>query len=148
MKEIHKSVIDFFKQRSTQQKDLIRVQSNCASEILGMIGRMITASKGSYKTAHPDNFPLFNANVCTSSAKIWYGDLDLVVDCPKLKELAKNLKESIYVLYEMDGRFEHENSPLIEKHYAKFNADGTAKPGVYFYENSERYAEIIKIITE
>lgn len=76
-----------------------------AEEILGTAGRMISASKSGYSRAHPDNLPVFNANVCTDDGKIWFGDLDLTVDEPKLVELARTLGRKIYVLPELAGRF-------------------------------------------
>ena len=40
----------------------------------------------------------------------------------------------VYVLYEMDGRFENEENPLIDRYVVKFSPDGT-------YEVNERYKE-------
>jgi hypothetical protein len=46
-----------------------------AAEILGMPGRMISASKSMYTASTPDAIVVFNGNVVTESgAKIWYGD--------------------------------------------------------------------------
>lgn len=85
-----------------------------AVEILGMPGRMVSASKSGYSTAHPDNIVVFNSNVCTESGKIWYGDIDVTLDEAKLKELAEAIGERIYVIYEMDGRFENEAKPKLD----------------------------------
>lgn len=72
-------------------------------------------SKGQYCHDNPRNLVVFNANVCTrEDGKIWYGDLDITIHESKLWLLAKALGKEIYVLYEMDGRFEHESSPRIE----------------------------------
>lgn len=83
------------------------------------MGRMISSSKSYYRENHPNNIVYFNANIITKEyGKIWYGDLDLTLDAPKLNELAKILGTTIYVLSEMDGRFENENKEpeeLIKK---------------------------------
>lgn len=103
-------------------------------DTLGHEGRMISGSKSFYTKKHPNNFVLFNANLCVSEGKIWYGDLDVTKDKKKLIKIAKKAKETIYVLSEMDGRFENEESPLIDKYIVKFEADGT-------YEINEVYKE-------
>jgi hypothetical protein len=78
-----------------------------------MMGRMISGSKSLYRQRYPDNEVYFNANIVIESAgKIWYGDIDLTLDTPKLKEVANILGEPLYVLYEMDARFENENKPI------------------------------------
>ncbi len=85
-------------------------------EHLGYFARMISGSKSSYSNSYPDNFVIFNANVCTKEdGKIWYGDLDLTIDEPKLKALAAELQKEIYVLYEKDGRFSDELNPPIDR---------------------------------
>ena len=85
-----------------------------ASEILGVCGRMIDASKSDYSRAHPTHVVVFNSNVCTKNGKIWYGDIDVTLDEDKLKLLADELDEKIYVLYEMDARFDNEDSPKLD----------------------------------
>jgi hypothetical protein len=65
-------------------------------------------SKSGYRWAHPDNECVFNANVfCQKAGKIWWGDLDLTRDRPKLEAVARKLRMKLYVLYEGDGRFEN-----------------------------------------
>ena len=86
-----------------------------ARGILGMPGRMISASKSMYTPSKPDAIVVFNSNVCTESGKIWYGDIDVGLDEAKLKELADAIGERIYVLREMDARFENEGIPLLDK---------------------------------
>jgi hypothetical protein len=56
---------------------------------------------------------VFNANVCVGHAKVWWGDLNLTLDESRLLDLASQAGETITVLYEADGRFEHEDAPLI-----------------------------------
>lgn len=72
-------------------------------------GRMIGFSKSYYRETHPDNKVVFNANIFTlEDGKIWYGDLDLTLDETELKKVAQEIGKKLYVLYEMDGRFENE----------------------------------------
>lgn len=91
-----------------------RTVSDIAKEVLGHNGKMVSGSKGQYRWDNPTNLVAFNANVCTSTGKIWYGDLDLTVEEPQLLKLAARLGTEIYVLYEMDARFGHEEAPRID----------------------------------
>lgn len=93
-----------------------------ATEILGLPGRLISASKIDYSQRHPDNIVVFNSNICTNEGKIWFGDIDVTLDSAKLKELAETLGTKVYVLREMDARFENENTPLLDK--AVFACEG------------------------
>jgi|AACY02.5.fsa_nt_gi hypothetical protein len=102
---------------------------------LGWPGRMISGSKSGYRNTNPKNFAIFNANICTRAGKVWFGDIDLTLQKAKLQEIAQSLNETLYVLYEMDARFENENSPLLEKAAATFLPDGTVevKPDLVQY---------------
>lgn len=93
-----------------------------AKEQLGYCGAMISSSKSRYRDRFPDNLAVFNANICTKNGKIWYGDFDVTKDEKKLINLALTLGERIYVLYEMDGRFDSEDAPRIER--AVYSTDG------------------------
>jgi hypothetical protein len=78
-----------------------------------IMSRMISGSKSGYKEKYPDNKVVFNANIVTESrGKIWFGDLDLTLDTAQLMNVARELKEPLYVLREMDARFENENQPF------------------------------------
>lgn len=78
-----------------------------------LMGRMISGSKSGYRDRFPDHFIIFNANIVIESrGKVWYGDLDITIDGPKLSEVSKKLGENLYILYEMDARFENENMPF------------------------------------
>lgn len=78
-----------------------------------MMGRMICGSKSLYREKYPNHKVCFNSNVVAKThGKIWYGDLDLTLDREKLQEIANMLNDTLYVLYEMDGRFENENQPI------------------------------------
>lgn len=92
---------------------------------LGFCGKMISGSKSGYLERHPDNVAIFNANLCTKDAKVWYGDIDLTLSKDLLSELAVESNETIYILYEMDARFENEEKPLIRNAVAVFYPDGT-----------------------
>jgi hypothetical protein len=75
-------------------------------------GRLLNWSKSTYRFAYPDNVVYFNANIFTQQGKQWYGDLDLTLDESKLKLIAREIKENLYVLKEMDGRFGGELEPI------------------------------------
>lgn len=107
----------------TNEKEFI------ALSLLGMCGRMISDSKSGYMQRNPRNFAIFNANVCTKIEKIWFGDLDVTLSKQVLSQLAQKLNEDIYVLYEMDGRFENEDKPLIQRHVVNFTSEGNMKLG-------------------
>lgn len=56
------------------------------------------------------NIIVFNANILTKeNGKIWHGDLDITKDEEKLNSIAKLIGKKLYVLYEMDYRFDTEN---------------------------------------
>jgi hypothetical protein len=83
-----------------------------AQELLGYMGRMVGGSKSIYRYDNPRNFVVFNANICVKIAgKIWHGDIDVTKDIGVLKELAKRVGQTVYVLYEMAARFENEKTP-------------------------------------
>jgi len=80
-----------------------------------IISRMISGSKTGYTKKYPNNLVIFNANVIIKSVgKIWHGDLDLTYDALILKQIADELGEPLYVLYEMYARFGNENRPVEE----------------------------------
>lgn len=97
------------------------------NEALGWSGHIVSGSKSGYRENHPDHVVVFNANVCTNSGKVWWGDVDLTISKEALSEVSIETGETIYVLYEMDGRFENENSPLIGLAVAKFLPDGSVE---------------------
>lgn len=112
----------------------IEEKERVAATLLGMHGKMISSSKSGYRSRNPKHLVIFNANVCTESDKIWFGDLDITLDKNKLSKLAQELGEDIYVLYEMDGRFENENNPRIEKYIIKYSK--------HYYKLGESYKYI------
>lgn len=82
-------------------------------------GRMISGSKSAYRERYPENEVFFNSNIFVlGEGKIWFGDIDYTKDEETLKEIAKDLQKDLYILREMDGRFENENlqdSQIISK---------------------------------
>jgi len=87
-----------------------------AQNIFGHAGRMLSGSKSFYAAANPKNVIVFNGNICTQSGgKIWYGDIDITKDEAGLKALAAAIGEDVYVLFEMDGRFDNEHAPKLDK---------------------------------
>ena len=70
------------------------------------LGRMISA----YKDAPKGHFAVFNANIVTAKdGKVWYGDLDLTLDAAKLRATSVVVGGTLYVLREMDARFDTES---------------------------------------
>jgi hypothetical protein len=86
-------------------------------EKLGASGRIISMSKSGYRERNPKNAVIFNANVVMTLRglkefeKVWYGDLDITKDEVALREIASEMNMELYVLYEMDARFENETKP-------------------------------------
>ena len=78
-------------------------------EKLGHVGRMISGSKSRYYFQYPTHEVYFNANIIVCGKKEWYGDIDLTTDRPILEEIATDLQQSLFILSEMDARFENEN---------------------------------------
>ena len=72
-------------------------------------GRMVSGSK----RAPEGQRCIWNANVVTKSGgKVWFGDLNLTKEGKLLKEVAEAIGEPIYVLREMDARFETEGDSV------------------------------------
>jgi hypothetical protein len=86
--------------------------SIAATEIFGYPGAMLSGSK----TARPGHVVVWNANVCSREhGKMWFGDIDLTDGgYDKANALADKLGVTVYVLREMDARFENERSPKFE----------------------------------
>jgi hypothetical protein len=57
-----------------------------------------------------------------SPTKVWHGDLDLTLDYDKLLKASEKLGTALYVLYEMDGRFENDEKPIMDRYIAKYDA--------------------------
>lgn len=77
---------------------------------LGFAGRMLDESKGNKDV-------VYNSNVCTKKfGKIWFGDINLKDKntLEQLKILSMLLKETVYILKEMDARFDTEKNPNFD----------------------------------
>ena len=95
-------------------------------EVLGIPGKMISGSKSLYRKHYPDNMVVFNSNLCTREyGKIWYGDIDITRSKDDLIRVSEILGRDIYILYEMDARFENEDSPLFDEYVIRFSPNGT-----------------------
>ena len=56
---------------------------------------------------------VWNANiVIKSQGKVWFGDLNITKEGDTLKVIAADIGEPIYVLREMDCRFETQSDPV------------------------------------
>ena len=72
-------------------------------------GRMISG----YKEAPEGCKCVWNANlVSPTKGKVWFGDLNLTREGDKLKLVSIAAGETLYVLREMDCRFETENDSV------------------------------------
>jgi hypothetical protein len=91
-----------------------------------IISRMISGSKSGYRDRFPENEVYFNANIfMLGEGKVWFGDLDITKDREGLQTIAKHLGSTLFVLREMDGRFENEtlkDSEIISKAVCKIEA--------------------------
>ena len=91
-------------------------------EALGRPGRMLSGSK----TAAPEREIVWNANVFMEVKgivpidKVWYGDLSLADSREALQKMANDMQATFYVLREMDGRFDHEKDPALDRAVEKF----------------------------
>lgn len=117
-----------------------------AQSKMGYNGRMMSGSKSGYQNAHKANVAVFNGNLCTKEfGKIWYGDLDLTLDLDKIKELSTELKVEIFVLREMDARFDNENTPDFSKFVVAVNQEEvTIGKSLKSYSSQEELVEFAK----
>jgi hypothetical protein len=89
------------------------------------VSRIISGSKSGYCKSHIGHIIVFNANILTEEdGKIWYGDIDITLDGKTLNKIANEIGKKLYVLREMDYRFENE---LIEPAIAIKKAFWTTK---------------------
>lgn len=95
--------------------------------IMGFPGKMLDPSKSAYSHKHSTHVVFYNANLFTNDQKIWFGDIDVTISLPQLAEVAKVLKLFIYVLREMDGRFEEEENPNLMKAIFTIQPNGDTK---------------------
>jgi hypothetical protein len=105
---------------------------------VGPSGRMISFSKSRYREAHPAHLAVFNANICLSPGckVIWHGDLDLTEDEPLLHNLARRTGTIVYVLYQHDGHFASDESPVIEEAVFSVTPSGHTRFGHVYFERA------------
>jgi hypothetical protein len=98
-----------------------------ASSLIGVLGRMISGSKGGFREdpRTRDHAVVFNGNLSLTEGKFWHGDLDLSVEERPLRELARVLDADVFVLYERDARFDTARSPRLAQAVAIFHPDGS-----------------------
>lgn len=91
--------------------------TSISSSIIGFEGKMISFSKSGYRLENPENLVMFNANIIQKTEKgyekIWFGDLDITLDYEKLVRISECLDTEIFVLHEMDARFDRESDPNV-----------------------------------
>ncbi len=106
-------------------KALNAIQHRIILNIIGPFGRTICNSKTRYSTLHPHNLVVFNATICASDKKLWWGDIDLTVDEGRLIELAELVEQTVYLLPEFHSRLDYEMKPPIDKAiYSCTNSSG------------------------
>lgn len=113
-------------------------------EKLGASGRIISMSKSGYRDKNPKNAAIFNANVVMTLRglkefeKVWFGDLDITKDEQALREIAKEAGMELYVLYEMDARFENETNPKMGSYVFKSDAGDEFEVGPKYKDHFVR----------
>jgi len=92
--------------------DILEMYDDVFSKFGYQQGRMIGGSKSGYWSEHPDNEVYFNGNIALKDfGKVWWGDIDYTLDQNTLQEIANEIGQDLYILREMDGRFENEEKP-------------------------------------
>lgn len=124
------------KSRNPFLNDKFAKISQNAVELLGLQERMLYLSKSMKKPT-----TIFNANIYNSKAdKIWYGDLEIEKDREALIELS-NREGSLYILWEMDGRFLQE-LPTIA--YLRYKAIVTVENRAITYSPEfQKYVDFV-----
>ena len=95
------------------------IVSSTPERKLGPPGRIIAASKGNFRQKHPKHAVVWNANLISQKlGKFWYGDINLTTDYKILMDLSKEMNETLYILSEMDARFDTETKYKLDKSIA------------------------------
>lgn len=119
--------------RKSQRRKLRHIRRK-----LGPSGRMICWDTDTYVKEHPNDEVVFNANLCMLTIqpkrrKLWYGDLNLTKENDILQEIADFCREPIYILSELDGRYEYEKDPQIDRAIKMYNPEKLANYGSKSY---------------
>jgi hypothetical protein len=93
----------------------VRLRSR-VEDLLGPAGRMLSASKSSYRRKHPDRDALFNACVFAiatadpadepDAEQVWFGDVDLDLDGDRLQRAADAIGMRLVLTREQPFRFD------------------------------------------
>ena len=76
------------------------------------MGQMISGSKTLYRNMFPKHMVCFNGNIFVEGlGKVWWGDIDVTLSKAVLRKVAYDNQVTLYVLREMEGRFENEDRP-------------------------------------
>lgn len=93
---------------------------------LGSPGRMIAYEHTDYLWPGSDRAVIFNADVWVAGRLVWWGDLDLTVDEPRLVGLAADLGETVHVFWEGGARRLSEGGTPAEWSVFTVSASGIA----------------------
>ncbi len=85
--------------------------------VFGPPGATLNATKSDPKI-------LYNANLIVGDTKVWYGDFNFISKKYKLQDLARTINMKVYLLCEMDARFDNEENPLLNKAVLAFDEYG------------------------
>lgn len=99
-------------------------------ETHGLFKGRCFGSKSAYRQRYQHRIIVFNANICTKEqGKIWHGDIDMTKDAKALQRIANSLGQTLYVLSEMDARFDNEIDPKFENAIEIIEPDDPAFTG-------------------
>lgn len=66
-------------------------------------GRLVSMSKSASREEHSRHVVVYDAQIASAAGLgLWWGDLDLTVDEPKLQDLARTVGAELHVLHEGD----------------------------------------------
>ena len=128
-------------------EELNAQQHEIINKHLGFPGVMLSGSKNAPKSKFGTHLVVWNSNIVVEGyGKVWYGDFDITRDEKILQAVARDLGRRIYVLREMDGRFENDKSPKIER--AIYVTDGDVgmigEESAVYYSRNEKSGRIIE----
>lgn len=73
---------------------------------------------------------------CHALEKVWYGDLDLTLEEDKLIILSRLLDASVFLVREMDGRFDNERVPNLKESICQINPYAATEFNTRYYERN------------
>jgi len=122
-------------------------QHEIINKHLGFPGVMLSGSKDAPKSKFGTHFVVWNSNIVVEGyGKVWYGDFNITRSEGVLIALARDLGRKVYVLREMDGRFDNEKTPKTD--HAIFITDGVRGEigGEYvdYYQRNEKLGVIVE----